>query len=326
MPAVTMPSEPPLRERAAVDWLLASPEPGIRYLARRDLLGEAAASEAELVLEGPIVRELLAGQQSDGGFGGHPYAKWGGAHWRLVTLVELAVPAREPRALLALDTVLEWVTGASHRRNVPLIDQLPRRCASQEGNALAVACRLGRGEDPRVELLARSLIGWQWPDGGWNCDRRPGARHSSFNESLATMWGLHEYSVAARDEPARQAAARTAELLLEHRIFRSHRSGEPIHPSVLETHWPPYWHYDLLQALVILSRMGSARDARTDDAVAMLRQQQRADGRWRAGRRWWSAPGGKGSGREVVDWSKDDAANRMVTLNALRVLAARSES
>jgi hypothetical protein len=38
------------------------------------------------------VKALFAGQQPDGGFGYHPYTKFGGAHWRLVSLVELAVP------------------------------------------------------------------------------------------------------------------------------------------------------------------------------------------------------------------------------------------
>jgi hypothetical protein len=76
---------------------------------------------------------------------------------------------------------------------VQVVDGLARRCASQEGNALAVACRLGMAGDPRAELLARSLVGWQWPDGGWNCDVRASGRRSSFHESLPPAWGLHEY-------------------------------------------------------------------------------------------------------------------------------------
>jgi len=44
---------------------------------------------------------------------------------------------------------------------VKAIDGLVRRCASQEGNALAVCCRLGLADDPRVRLLAESLVEWQ---------------------------------------------------------------------------------------------------------------------------------------------------------------------
>ncbi|HEY3144293.1 MAG TPA: hypothetical protein VGJ86_24395, partial [Acidimicrobiales bacterium] len=155
---------------SAVDFLLASTEPAIRYLTRRDVLAEPEPEDGASILEGPKVRALLAGQRPDGGFGVHPYSKWTGAHWRLVSLVELAVPAGEPRAVAAAGTVLDWLTGDRHRRSVKEIDGLTRRCASQEGNALAVCCRLGLAADQQVELLARSLAEWQWPDGGWNCD------------------------------------------------------------------------------------------------------------------------------------------------------------
>jgi hypothetical protein len=162
---------------APLTWLLSSDEPAVRYLTRRELLddrdGAVAAADAAQLLEGPKARALLAGQQPDGGFGVHPYSKWTGAHWRLVSLVELAAPAGEPRLQAAASTVLDWLTSRSHRRRLQLIDGLTRRCASQEGNALAVACRLGMAGDPRAELLARSLVAWQWPDGGWNATRGP---------------------------------------------------------------------------------------------------------------------------------------------------------
>ena len=67
---------------AAVEWLLASDEPAVTYLTRRDVLGEDIEPDAETIFAGPIVRALLSGQEPDGGFGGHPYKKWTGAHWR----------------------------------------------------------------------------------------------------------------------------------------------------------------------------------------------------------------------------------------------------
>ncbi|HET6642963.1 MAG TPA: hypothetical protein VFG93_06780, partial [Gaiellaceae bacterium] len=90
---------------AAVEWLVASDEPAVRYLARRDVLGERVEPDEEAILAGPIVSTLLSGQESGGGFGGHPYKKWTGAHWRLVSLVELGVPAGHPPALAAAETV-----------------------------------------------------------------------------------------------------------------------------------------------------------------------------------------------------------------------------
>jgi hypothetical protein len=305
---------------SALDWLLDSDEPGIVFQAKRDLLGEADPPEAARVLEGAKVRGLLDGQRPDGGFGVNVYAKWGGAHWRLVSLVELGVPSGEPRCVAAVETVLAWLTGDGHRRRIPTIDGLVRRCGSQEGNALAVCCRLGLADDPRVRLLAESLVEWQWPDGGWNCDKKATGYRSSFNESLPPMWGLHEYWVATGETGARAAAARTAELLLEHRVFRTLAGGEPIKESFATIHSPPFWHFDFFQALVVLARMGLAGDPRAADALDLLEERRRPDGRWQAGGRWWKAPGSKGSNVEVVDWGS--GPNELLTLHALRVVRA----
>lgn len=328
-----------------VEWLLESNEPGIRYQTLRDVLREPQESSEVVnarnrIGEGPIVRTLLSGQQADGGFGVHPYQKWTGAHWRLVSLVELGIPAGHGPATKATDLVLEWLLGESHRKNVPRINGLYRRCASQEGNALAVCSRLGLGEDPRVAQLASSLVEWQWPDGGWNCDRRPEAHHSSFNESLATLWGLVEYYNATGDKDAGHAAEKAAEFFLRHRLYKSCRSQEQarrpetlhgqirrqVHP-LTSLHYPVYWHYDILQALTILSRAGKLGDPRTKDALDLLESKRLSDdGAWKPERFYWSLrrtvnPQLDVSNVEIVDWGRQ-GPNEMITLNALRVLEA----
>ena len=268
--------------QAAIDFLLASREPAIRFLTRRDVLGEDVTVDRDEILSGPLVRGLLRGQKRDGGFGGHPYAKWRGAHWRLVSLVELGVPG-DDRLQAAAGTVLDWLTSDRHRKSIQIIDGLTRRCGSQEGNALAVCSRLGMADDPRVQQLARSLVEWQWPDGGWNCDKKASGRRSSFNESLPPMWGLHEYWLATGEQEAKESADRTAELFLEHDLFRTLKTGEPIHPGWLVAHYPPYWHYEVPQALLILSRAGKVDDPRTADALDILVGLQHPDGCWHKG-------------------------------------------
>jgi hypothetical protein len=116
------------RTHAAVTWLLNCDEPAIRLMTRRDVLGEQADEDAGQVLAGAKVTALLSGQQPDGGFGVHPYRKWTGAHWGLVSLAELAIPPGEPRAVAAAGHVLAWL--ASPRRRVPRISGLARAHAS----------------------------------------------------------------------------------------------------------------------------------------------------------------------------------------------------
>src|SRR5881398_3004698 len=102
-----------------------------------------------------------------------------------------------------------------------------------DGNGLLVCCRLGMQADPRVIELATRLTRWQWPDGGWNCDRRPQVTHSSFHESLLPLRGL----VAHGGFP--QATARAAEFFLRHRMFRSESDGAVINRSGSSFTGPP---------------------------------------------------------------------------------------
>ncbi|HSU36061.1 MAG TPA: hypothetical protein VLJ88_10415 [Propionibacteriaceae bacterium] len=285
------------QDEATITWLLASDEPAIRALARRDLLGE----EVPPASGGPRVDRLLRH-----GTEGHPYRKWTGVHWRLISLAELGVDPTLERVQELTDLVLTWLSGVSY----PEGEGLPRRHASIEGNALAACCRLGRRDDPRADRLAGLLEGWQWPDGGWNCDQRASGRRSSFHETLGPMWGLHEFG---RREPAERAA----ELLLEHRLFMS--GDRVINKQFTDLRFPPYWHYDILQALLILSRMGLVSDPRAADALDVVEQKRRPDGRWAANGYWWRATGDVS--RELVDWWRGEP-NDMITLNALRVLKA----
>lgn len=312
------------REDPVVRWLLASGDPSIRFSTLTDLLdvppdAPEAAREARRIPEGPKVQALLAGQQEDGGFGGHPYKKWTGAHWRLVSLVELGIPVGHPAALAAAEQVLRWLHHPNHRGRIREVNGLTRRCASQEGNALAVCSRLGRGEDERVVALAESLASWQWPDGGWNCDAREEARHSSFYESLAPLWGLLEHHRATGDRDSLKAAERAGELFLRHGLFRSETTGEVINPEWLKLHYPLYWHYDILQGLLMMGRLGKLSDPRTEEALDLLEERRLKDGRWRPGNYYWRPPGGGRSAQEVVDWGRG-GPNPMITLNALRVL------
>ena len=306
------------RTHAAMTWLLNSGEPAIRLMTRRDVLGEQADEDAGQVLAGAKVTALLSGQQPDGGFGVHPYRKWTGAHWRLVSLAELAIPPGEPRAVAAAGHVLAWL--ASPARRVQVIGGLARAHASIEGNALAACCRLGLAADPRVRSLAGSLIAWQWPDGGWNCDPAATGRRSSFHESLAPAWGLHEYGQATGDPAATGRGHPGRRAVPGPPAVPQPATGQVIHRAWLAPHYPPYWHYDILQALLVLSRMGKAGDPRASDALDELERRRLPDGRWQPGGCWWKPPGSTVT-PEVVDWGRS-GPNEMITLNALRVLKA----
>ena len=200
-----------------------------------------------------------------------------------------------------------------HKR---VIEGRTRRCATQDGLALW-ACRRLRIDDPRLDTLAESLVATQWPDGGWNCDVRPDASHSSFHETWGPTAGLAAHG-------ATDAAGRGADFLLRHRVVFSERTGTLAHPVLLQLRFPPYWHYDLLEGLRTIEEAGDLGDPRTADALDLLESKRLPDGSWRCEGKWWKRPGSKGSNAEAVDWGA--AADELLTERAKGVLEAAGRS
>jgi hypothetical protein len=263
-----------------------------------------------------VREELVAALGRDQGV--HPYGKWRGAFWRLLSLVELGAGVDDPGVAEAADHTLDWL--ASPRRLAEIhkrkIDGRVRRCASQDGRGLWACCRLGVA-DERMNTLAGSLVETQWPDGGWNCDRHRECTHSSFNETWRPIQGLAEYGAT---EAAAGAAKRGAEFLLRHRLVFSERTGKPAHPVFLQLAYPAYWHYDVLVGLTTLQRSVGLDDPRASDALDLLESKRLEDGTWRVERRWWKRPGSKGSGVEAVDWGT--GANELLSDRAAEMLLA----
>jgi hypothetical protein len=247
--------------------------------------------------------------------GSHAYAKWRGAFWRLISLVDVGVEPRHPGAVAAAERTLAWVADPERLAEVEArrVDGRVRRHASQEGRALQACLDVGLRGDPRLDVLAESLVATQWPDGGWNCDRHRDCVHSSFHESWGPILGLARYG-------ATDAVERGAEFLLQHRVVFSHRTGKPAHPAFLRIRFPAYWHYDLLAGLRTLVAAGAVGDLRAADALDLLASKRRPDETWRVEGKWWTRPGSKGSNVEAVDWG--GTANEVLTEQALGVLGA----
>ncbi len=309
---------------SAVSRLVNSSDPSVRYLALTEVLRKPAtdlqvAGARRAIPRGHKVRRLLAHQKRDGGFGVHPYIKWTGGFWRLVALAELAMPPGDRRVRALADHVLRWLEGERRVSGPEEIEGRVRAHATQDGYALAALSVLGLAKLSRVKRLAERIIEWQWPDGGWNCDRYPDSSHSSFHETHGPLWGLAEYHRVTRDPNALRAAGKAAEFVLRHRVFRAEGSGGVINEGWLRLRFPPYWHYDVLQGLWVLSRVGKLGDPRTKEALNFLLKKRRADGMWRTDGYHWKPLGSKGSNVEVVDWGRR-GPSEWVTLRALRVL------
>ncbi len=327
-----------------VQRLLESEEPSVRFKVRVGVLGENPRSKAiralrEEIRRSPRVRQMLKHRDREGRIEPvrHVCRKWFGAHWVLPALADIGYPPGDRTLRPVFEQVFEcwlgeWTTndvvcknGDDLRRckGVPVINGRARRCGSQQGNALYAALTLGSVDD-RAHQLAELLMHWQWPDGGWNCDRDPKARVSSFHETILPLRALSLYArVTGRSEAAR-AAGRAAEVFLSRRLFKRRRDGRIMDPDFLVFHYPCYWHYDVLMGLKVMAEAGFIRDPRCADALDLLEKKQLSSGGWAAEARFYRSVNAQGSGADLVSWGPVGRRrlNEWVTADALCVLKA----
>jgi hypothetical protein len=308
--------------------LLASQEACIQYQTRSELLSEHPDSTelkelGEKVKVSPRVEALLSQSPGAAPPASHPYAKWYGAHWILSSLANIGYPPGDERLIPWREQVLDWLLPKRKLRQFPVIAERVRRCASQEGNALYYLLALGL-DNERLDLLAQGLLEWQWPDGGWNCDKNPGAVNSSFHESLLPMRGLAWYARIRGDQEATRAVEQVAEIFLKRGMFRRQSDGEVIHPRFIQIHYPPFWHYDILCGLKVMAEAGCIRDPRCKEALDLLEGKQLPDGGWMAEGKYYRLSPSLKSQRELVEWGPvgRKRLNEFVTVDALGVLNA----
>ena len=314
--------------KSVIPRLLGSKEPSVRYKVLTKVLGKGHRSgevvrAQKALASSQRARALLAGARKDGHTLFHPYRKWYGAHWVLADLADMGYPAGDESLVPYREAVYDWLFSAKHEKKIRALNGRTRRCASQEGNALFYLIKLGLA-DSQTDELADRLIWWQWPDGGWNCDRRPEASNSSFHESLLPLRGLALYAHLTGSRKAQRAARRAAEIFLKRSMFKRLRDGKTMSQDFPKLHYPCYWHYDLLSGLKVMAEAGFIGDRRCGDALDLLVSKQLPYGGFAAERKYYRAGPEARYSRSAVDWGGASARriNEFVTADALFVLKA----
>lgn len=315
-----------------VDSLCSHENPVVAYRARRLLAGESDRSPALRRLRRAIgtssmAQRLLMGLRTERF---NPYRKWQGPHWTLYSLAEIGFPAGDKALLPLRQRVLDWMFAPAFLKPPSTtiyagLPERPRRCASMEGNTIWSQLILGIVDEVRVPLLVDRLIAFQWPDGGWNCDKRLAAHTSSVQETLLPLRGLAHWARATGDTRARGAARSAAEFLLSRRLLWRKRDGSLIVPEwggpVDKVHYPIRF-YDVLSALVVMAEIGLAQDRRCQDALDLLENKRLPDGTFSV--EWTNVKRADQveSRGTFADWGTPHkrAGNPYVTVDALYVL------
>jgi hypothetical protein len=265
------------------EWLLQG-DPAIRWRVLRQLTD---GSERDVTRERNRVAtdgwgaRILAAQNDDGGWGGGPYSpKWTSTTYTLLRLLWLGLPPGNPAALRGCDRLWEWQARW----------RVPETCIT----ALLVRITSAHGHRAdRLDGVVGYLLDQQLNDGGWNCATRTDKdKHSSFHTSMMALEALDAYGRSGGRIDAAAAVERGREFFLNHRLYQSHRTGTVAVRGSLRFPAFPEWHFDVLRGLEYFCQSGAPRDDRLRDAVEVLHNARRKDGRWPTyapypGRQWF---------------------------------------
>ena len=271
---------------------------------------QVACERARVATEGWGAR-LLAAQDADGLWAGGLYSpKWTSTTYTLLLLRPLGLERGNPQALAGCRQLWDSAKQFDGGLNLAKTIREPETCIT--AMLVFLAASFGH-DDPGVDDVVGWLLTEQLADGGWNCESiRSGSTHGSFHTTISVLEALHAYELAGGEVTVGSAMGFGREFFLDHRLYRSHRTGEIVDPAFARFPFPPQWHFDVVRGLEHFVAAGAPVDERLSDGIDEVRRRRRRDGTWPTfspypGRYWFRI-----EPRGPSRWS---------TLRALRVLA-----
>lgn len=325
----------------SLPWLLESENPGVRYLALRDLL-DLSPDDKKLKTarklahkEGPIAHVLS--KMDEEGFWQKPGTGYGPKYkstvWALILLAQLGASGKEDKRIkLACKYYLDhaWSPGgqiSAMTNNSPsaTIDCL-------QGNMLWALMTLGY-DDPRMdaayEWMARTVTGEGVAP---VTDKHAPVRYYAYkcgptfacgaNNKLPCAWGgvkvllaLSQLPAEKRSDLVKRAIQHGAEFFFS--VDPSTANYPTAYAEKPSGNWwkfgfPVFYVADILQIAEALVALGSGNDPRLANTLELIRSKQNEKGRWLLEYNY--------DGKTWMRFGKMKEPNEWVTLRALRVL------
>ena len=330
-------------EPKAVDWLLQPDDPGVRYLALRDLVGagtkELAAAVKQAHEKGQIAQVLAhmenAGYWQNPGAGYNP--KYTGTVWSIILLSQLGASLKiDSRIKTTCSYVLDHTLTQDGQFSTNGLPSGTIDCL--QGNLCVALTDLGC-EDSRLdkafEWMARTVTGENIAPVK---DKKASVRYYAgkcgpnfacgANNKLPCAWGGTKVMLAfsklpkAKRTPLIQEAINTGIdfLFSTDPAQADYPSGYSNKPS---GNWwkfgfPVFYVTDLLQIVEALVGLGYGSDPRLANAIKLIKEKQDADGRWLLAYDYM--------GKTWVDFGAKNQPNKWVTLRALRALKSSEDN
>ncbi|MBC8192823.1 MAG: hypothetical protein H8E18_10605 [FCB group bacterium] len=296
-----------------IAWLLKG-DVSIQYQVHRDLLGvEKPSLRDRIATEGWGAR-FLSFRRSEGHWGQRFYQpKWISSHYTLLDLKNLAISPDNQAIRQSILQIIDTLKGSDG--GISPFGAAQKCDVCLNGMFLNYASYFGMKED-NLKSIIDFLLTERMKDGGFNCHSNTiGATHSSVHSTISVLEGILEFTKSGytyRREDLQNAEKESIEFLLQHNLYKSHKTGEIMNKKFVMLSYPSRWKYDILRALDYLQSAGVRYDPRMQDALDLLKKKRLKDGRWPVQ--------SKHPGQTHFDMEKTGDASRWNTLRALRVL------
>jgi hypothetical protein len=325
-----------------LSWLLKSENPGVRYLALRDLLDlspedkKLKAARRSAHKEGPIAA-VLSHMEEEGywvkaGPGYNP--KYRSTVWSLILLAQLGASVRED---VRLAKACNYLLG--HMAEVGKFTSTTSGAPSGtidclQGNLLWSLMELGC-EDPRMDVayewMARTVTGEGIAPMD---DKEAPVRYYAYNvgplfacgvnNKLPCAWGGVKVMLALSKVPAgkrspliRKAIKQGVDFFFgidpSTAAYPTRNDARP-NRAWWKFGFPVFYVTDLLQLAEMMGGLGYSNVNQMKNTLDIIREKQNEDGRWLMEYEY--------SGKTWLDFGEKKQPNEWVTLRALRVLKA----
>ena len=303
----------PLDELQLITWLLDG-DVSIQYQVHRDLLATEKSHLRERIATAGWGAQFLSFRNKEGHWGQRFYQpKWISTHYTILDLKNLAISPKNEEIRQSLSQVIQKLKGPDG--GIFPIGTEKKSDVCVNGMFLNYASYFWTMEDD-LKSIVDFLLSVHMKDGGFNCNSNGiGAIHSSMHSTISVIEGILEYAKNGyryRLEELQEAEDRSRKFLLQHRLFRSDRTGKIIDKKMIMLSYPSRWRYDILRALDYFQFAGINYDPRMRDAIDMVKKKRRKDNKWPVQ--------AKHTGQTHFDMEKTGGPSYWNTLRAMRVL------
>jgi hypothetical protein len=298
-----------------VDWLLQG-DAVIQYQTHRDILEtdprHTEALKKRIQFEG-WGKQFFNGRHIKINMGrGFYQPKWVNTHYILLDLKNMGISSDIKEIKDTLSAIFRYEKGPDGGINPSNIIKQSDVCIN--GMVLNYASYFGAKEYYLHSIIDFILL-QHMNDGGFNCRlNRKGATHSSLHSTIAVIEGILEYAkngYTYRLPELQEVERQSREFILQHRLFKSDKTGEIIDTKMLLFSYPLRWRYDVIRALDYFRDAEVPYDPRMQDGIDVLKTQQSMDGTWPMQIRH--------AGEALFEMEEVGEPSRWNTLRALRI-------